>query len=44
MWHILEAFPKVPGPGEEETLHKRALQDLLFVRPLASKTGNGARG
>lgn len=43
MQHTLETFPEVPGPGEQGTLHNRALSDLFFIRPLPSRTGDVAK-
>lgn len=37
MQHTWEIFPEEPGPGEQEILHCRALQNLFFIRPLPSK-------
>ena len=30
-----ETFPEIPGPGEQGTLHCRALQGLFFIRLLS---------
>lgn len=32
--------PEVPGSGEQGTLHHRALQNLFFINPLVSRTGD----
>lgn len=42
MQHTLETLSKIPGFGEEGTLHSKALQDLLFIKPLPSRTGDKA--
>ena len=36
----METLLEAPGPGEQGTLHSRALQDLFFIRPLPSRTGD----
>ena len=35
--HTRETLPEVPGTGEQETLHGKALPDLVFIRPLLSR-------
>ena len=35
-----EDIPKLPGSDEQGTLHCRALQDLFFIRPLHSRSGD----
>ena len=36
----MEILPEASGLGEEGTLQSRALQDLFFIRPLSSRTGD----
>ena len=40
MQHTLETFLEVPDPGEQRTLHGSEQQDILFIRPLPSRTGD----
>lgn len=37
MQHTLGMLPEVSEPGEEGPLHCRALQDLLFIRPVLAR-------
>ena len=40
--HTEETPPETPGSGEQRTLHCRAPQNLFFIRPLLSRSGDVA--
>lgn len=42
MQHTQEILPEVPGPGKQETLHYRALQDVFIIRPLLPRARDTA--
>ena len=42
MQHTLETLPEVPDPGEQGTLHSRALHDLFLIRLLPSSAEDAA--